>query len=276
MIFHDAHARRTPLELALPDLPAARARMAAIAAEAEARGVDTGDLGAFALLGSAAALLREVVGTEGPAEAPVPYAALLFHAYHVLRAGAPVHLVTVPAARALASAGDWGSAAPASALPPAEAGYAQLPRNLFWIQTGQGKAAEAVDGFFWLARDGRLLLLLATGVMEGRPGVGVVPIPEAPLEELGTWIGAAMREEGEDFATTLPGGELDGLHSLVTAGEVLKLAARLFALLGAHPGAVEPGGPVPEGAMHAPSALPWVRVVLPAPAGGAAEGARRA
>jgi hypothetical protein len=85
---------------------------------------------------------------------------------------------------------------------------------------------------------------------------------------------------GEDFGTTLPGGELDGLYSLTASGEVLKLAARLFAYERAVPGAVEKHLPPSDG--HAvtedggadegngkgegrgpePSRLPYRKVVL--------------
>ena len=68
-----------------------------------------------------------------------------------------------------------------------------------------------------------------------------------------------IRSPGPDFATTLPGGELEELYSFVAAGEVLKLVARLFARVRADPGtpvdgpSLTPGGP-------APSTLPYRRI----------------
>ncbi len=163
-----------------------------------------------------------------------------------MRAGRPVHLVDVHVARFLV-----GGPPTAEAVgdPPTPAGYAQLPRHLFWVGGGGGDdAAEPVDGFFWtVSGDGTLHLLLATGIREGRPGLGVVPLPEAPWAEADTWMAASVREAGDDFATTLPGGELEGLYSLTAAGEVLKLAARLFAYERAVPEAVEKHLPPSDG-----------------------------
>jgi hypothetical protein len=134
-----------------------------------------------------------------------------------------------------------------------------------------------VDGFFWTAAtDGTLHLLLAVGIREGRPGLAVVPVAEAPLSEAASWLAARVRAEGEDFRTTLPGGELEGLYSLTAAGEALKLAARLFAYEHAVPAAVEKHMPPSDGhdgaERHAegegadggpePSRLPYRKVVL--------------
>jgi len=56
-----------------------------------------------------------------------------------------------------------------------------------------------------------------------------------------------MRQAGPDFETTLPGGELEGLYSLETAGEALKLVARLFQYLSEVPAALTAREPASGG-----------------------------
>jgi hypothetical protein len=232
------------------------------------------------MLGAVGAYVRRLQGPDAPAESINDYIALLYHLYHFVRHGRPLHLVDVHLARYLVDGPPGGQEV---GEPPAPAGYAQLPRHLFWVGGDTEDAAEPVDGFFWtVAADGTLHLLLATGMREGRPGLAVVALPEAPWAEAGAWMHARVRTEGADFRTTLPGGELDGLYSLTAAGEVLKLAARLFAYERAVPASVEKhlppsdghgrggeGGPTggrPQGegggGGPAPSRLPYRRVVL--------------
>ena len=223
MSFHDAYLRLTPFELAFPDLGPA----------GEARHEPT-------------APLRD-------------YGALAFHAIPFQRAGSPALLVDTPLCRALA--GEWKGGGAAG--PPGPAGYVQLPRNLFWAQPGGAAPPEPVDGFFWTVSVADVLhVLLVTGMWDGRPGLSVVPVAEAPLADAGTWLDAIVREDGPDFATTLPGGELQGLYSFTAAGEILKLAARLFAHLAGTPGAALPGERGPDGASPAPSSLSYRRVTL--------------
>lgn len=258
MALHDDYLRRTPFELAFPDAGAARALVADIAREAEERGSDPGDPGAFVMLGTVGEFLRRLRGPDASAEAIHDYAALVFHAFHFLEAGSPVTLLGTHAARYL-TGGGVGAAAP---VLPSAAGYVQLPRNLFWVHPAPEAAAEAVDGLFWTASGGVLHVLLAVGLHEGRPGLGVVPLPEAPLADMEAWLTAPSRPEGEDFATTLPGGEMEGLHSLTTAGEALKLLARIFAYVARFPEALVEGPVPPEGAAPAPSSLPYRKAVL--------------
>jgi len=278
MSLHDAYARRTPFELAFPDRAAADDFVAAVEEEAEALGLDASNRAAFSMLTASGDAARRIRGPDAPAEATHDYLALLFHLYHFARHGRPVHLVDVHAARFLVEGPPGDSDAAEVGEPPARAGYAQLPRNLFWVGGGDA-TAEAVDGFFWtLGEDGMLHLLLATGIRDARPGLAVVPLPEVPWAEAGTWLDARVRAEGEDFRTTLPGGELEGLYSFTAAGEVLKLAARLFAYERAVPEAVEKHLPPSNGHGDGdgraegtergeeegpvPSHLPYRRVVL--------------
>lgn len=261
MHFHDEYARITPFELAFPDREQADGLVTDVRAEAETRGADVQDWGAFNMLASVAGFLQNLREPDAPPEAFMDYGALAYHAYHFLAAEAPVFVVQTHVARYLVDGGAEADRVEA----PAPAGYAQLPRNLFWIDSGaEGEAAEAVDGFFWfLGDDGLLRVLLAVGMREGRPGLGVVRMPEVPFAEAPTWLRADIRSEGRDFATTLPGGELEGLYSLTTSGEVLKLAARLFAYMAGVPEGVGPLSRTDAAeARPAPSSLPFRSVAL--------------
>jgi hypothetical protein len=117
-----------------------------------------------------------------------------------------------------------------------------------------------VDGIFWFASaQGVLHVLPITGVRPDGPGFNAVPLPDAPLQDAPQWMDAAMRGSADDYRSVLPGHDLDGLYSVETAGEVLKLLARFFALCesttGLHPAGAED---VPTGPR--PSALAYTRV----------------
>ncbi|HSJ23055.1 MAG TPA: hypothetical protein VK929_00120, partial [Longimicrobiales bacterium] len=122
--------------------------------------------------------------------------------------------------------------------PPEPAGYVQLPRNLLWARVAEDAPAEPVDGFFFSAPTdseggppGRLDLLLALGVRPGRPGISTVDVSIEGDDMLQHWADVDARPGGTDFGNVLPGGELQGYHSLTTRAEVLKLAARCFRLM---------------------------------------------
>ena len=262
MAFHDEYARVTPFELTFPDRDVAVGLVTDIRAEAETRGADLQDWGAFNMLASVAGFLKDLREPDAPPESFMDYGALAYHAYHFLAAEAPVLVVGTHAARYLVD----GRPDAGTVDVPSPAGYAQLPRHLFWIHSGgEGGPAEAVDGFFWfLGDDGLLRVLLVVGMREGRPGLGVVRVPDVPFAEASTWLHAGIREEGRDFATTLPGGDMEGLYSLTASGEVLKLAARLFAYMGQVPDAVGDvctAAAAAEG-QPAPSSLPFRRITL--------------
>lgn len=263
MALHDAYLRRTPFELTFPDADAAAEFTSAVASAAEGAGVDPVDRRAFVTLEAVGSFLRRIqpggAGRLGP-QATYDYALLLYHAFHFARSGARPLLVSEETARALVEGEAPGDGTPGGDPPdhasrngvlevPAPAGYAQLPRNLFWIRPSPEEPAEAVDGFFWcLGEAGMLYVLLAAGLRDDRPGLAVVPVPEAPWAEAADWLDTPIRARGPDFATTLPGGELEELYSFVAAGEVLKLVARLFAHVRANPGTPVDGPPRPPGA----------------------------
>lgn len=260
MPFHDAWARLTPLELAFPDLEEARAWTDEVFREAAALNEDPLDPGSFMTLGAVGARLQRLGGPDVPGAALLEYVTLAFHLCHFERAGRPLYLVDTELARRLTREGSPEG----SPQPPAPAGYAQLPRNLFWMHDEPPGHAEAVDGMFWTVSPGGLLhVLLATGIRDGRAGLGVAPLAAAPLIEAGEWLSARSRDPGPDYASTLPGGDLEELYSFTNAGEVLKLLARLFAYVRAHPDAVAPGQAPPPDALPAPSALAYRRITLP-------------
>ena len=262
MIQRDAWARVTPYELGIPGRDFADRVFAAIDEEMESRGVDGTDPGAFFQLGEVGRALREIQGEERGGDAIERFAAFLFHAWHFHRAGEVLLLLGTDAARAAVSVA--GAALPPGAgtevhrdgtadavsvansdaetdpvtvvqwdgTLPADAGYLQLPRHLFWSHPDAEGPAEPIDGFFWVRTAGETLaLLVALGVRGDRPGISVVELPPLPLAEATHWVAGGAREDGADFATTLPGGELDDLYSVVTLGEVLTLAGRVFGTL---------------------------------------------
>ena len=230
MAIHDAYARFTPYELLLPDAEFPDRHFPGIGAEAEERGVDTGNPAAFVMLGAVQGALA-VLGEEdaGPAAAH-DHVAILFFAYHMWRKGGGVVLAQQETLRGLLG----GRARPAEVgggvLWPQDlagrAGYVQLPQHLFWIEEAHDAPPESVDGFFWVGDDtGALHLALIAGMRSDRPGCVVVPVPPQPLDTLPGWATGPAREDGGDFETSLPGAELDGLLGIRTPAEVFKLAA---------------------------------------------------
>jgi hypothetical protein len=193
------------------------------------------------MLPAAGTLLGELLPAEADAEGHqqlvAQMSALMFHAFRFWQHGRVVYELTETAARALvtpdAIAGDWRFRT------PAPAGYVQLPRNLFWARVTEDAAPEPVDGFFWSAptpAEGgtveRLDLLLTLGVRRGRPGLSLVDAAIESGESLEKWADVEARPGGVDFGNILPGGELQGYHSLTTLSEALKLAMRCFWRIG--------------------------------------------
>ena len=84
-----------------------------------------------------------------------------------------------------------------------------------------------------------------------------------------------VRPQGDDFSTTLPGADLEGLYAIEAGGEAVKLAMRIFWYLDVFPGRVRDGelgagagvaesdsasGQGREGDGPVPTALPYRRV----------------
>ena len=255
MSLHDEYARTTPFEVAFPDRGRFDALVVSVADEAAARGTDPTVPDAFVAFASVGAFLSEIHGEETPRVALLELGALTFHAVHFVRAGCPLFLLETAASRHLVAAAPLGSP-----VPPAVAGYVQLPQHLFWTSGVEGGAPESVDGMFWTAsREGRLHVLPIVGLRPDRPGFGALSLPDAPLAHAERWVHATIRERGGDYASVLPGADLDGLYAIESAGEVLKLLARFFAHVARTPAAIE----MPDTASTngpRPSALPFTHV----------------
>jgi len=267
MPLHDRYARVTPFELAFRTRERAESFVAEVEREAEARGVDPGDLNGFLTLAGVDAFVRELAGPEADPGALHRFGPLAFHGLRLAREERPVYLMSTHVARYLVEGVPDGVPEP-----PGAAGYVQLPQHLFWTRAA-GDAPESVDGVFWsVTRGDRFHALAVTGVRPDRPGVGVIPLPTAPLSDAGGWLDADARDGGQAFAVDLPGAELDNLYGLETVGEIFLLLARFFAYTQASPSAVEEGrAPDTDGDGQSadaaadgpvPSSLSYARVVL--------------
>lgn len=250
-------ARLTPYELAVPGRRFVEERFPEVKEEAEAQG-DATDPIRFINLGAVGRILQEVRGEEDDPELIQQHGYLVYHAYNFWRAGEPLYLLEAGAARLLVESDPEDVAGPPS--PPSQAGYLQLPRHLFWSwpdPDDEEAPAEPLDGVFWtVAGDGMLWTLAALGVRADRPGISIFPLPPVPVTEADDWLTTTVREAGQDFGSTLPGGELDQLYSVETAGEVLKLLGRAFWYVESFPEVVE--GPVEPSPDDAPSETPGV------------------
>jgi hypothetical protein len=190
-------------------------------------------------------------GGERGREAVQGLGALLFHLFHFRQSGETLIALDREEAKRLVAMDveggwrEWGGEL------PSVAGYLQLPLRLFWssqdalsgshASSGSSEEvseeanspapgrAEAIDGIFWTSSTGGTLsLAVISGIVEGRPGFTIFDLPSVPLADARRWPEIRARDEGVDFATTLPGGDLSGLHSILSLGEVLKLLSRAF------------------------------------------------
>jgi hypothetical protein len=222
-----------------------RRHFAAIESEAEQRSLVTWQPEQFMLLHAAAEPLRATLSTQG--SAVEQFGPLLFQAYHYWRFQKTHITLSEPLFRHVVNdfprIGQW------EFVPPAPAGYLQLPRNLLWARIADDAQPEAVDGVFWTivgTGDARVPpfaradLLVALGLIPGRPGFSVIPLSAELTEPQGHWGDEQARADTRDFANNLPGGELQKLHALETAGEVWKLVSRVFWYSAQHPGAADP------------------------------------
>ena len=247
----DPHARRTPYEIVFAESIDDRL-FPPIAEEAEARGLPVHDPERFLFLSSVGQLLRRIAGEEvapgeaapeEPGEELRQHGRLLYHAFHFWRSGKSLFTADEALCRHLVddvtAVGDWEM----RAIHPA--GYLQLPRNLFWAAPAPGLPPEPADGLFWTMTEARadepatLQVLVALGVRPDRAGFSIVPA-EGTLDDERHWAEARGRPEGNDFESTLPGGELDRLYSIETAAEVLKLVSRFFWHVSAYPETLGP------------------------------------
>jgi hypothetical protein len=260
----------TPYELVFTEADFESRVFPMIRAEAEEQDVDSLRSERFGFLSTAADVIRSVTPEEAPPEALDQYRALLFHAYHFWDAGRRVYVLDTAVARYLVEAApkmrDWSLTIPISSA------YVQLPANLFWSSISPDTPPEPVDGFFiTLGSTGdsleerleRLEILLVLGIHRARAGFSVIPLST----EVGvgvTELWAAEEREGGDFANVLPGGEIAGLYSMLTTGEVLKLVGRILWYIDSYPEAlVDVPVALPASDDEAPSSyLEHLRVTL--------------
>lgn len=257
MSLHDAWARVTPLEMLFSSPDATRDFLAGVAEEAEGRGALPELPHSFVTMATTSDFISSVAG-EGASDAEIQrVSALAYHVVNFHRLDGRFYFLDTAASRYLTGG------APAAVAPlPARAGYAQLPQHLFWLENGDS-APESVDGFFWtVTGDGVLHSLVVTNVRPDGTGAGVVPLPEAPAASSAEWLDVEARGDGNDFATAIPGGDLDRLYGLSSSGEVLKLLARLFAYLHAVPDAASTGSVPADAEAPRPSALPHLVIRL--------------
>lgn len=267
-------ARLTPYEIAFGDAGFEAGVFPRLRAEADERGVEAAARERFAFLSVAGEALRELVPPDAPPEALEQHRALLFHAFNFWRFGRRMYLLDAPVARFLVEAAPmlagWGFALPYPSV------YLQLPANLFWASVAPDATPEPVDGFFVTATVAddplgppyqRLEALMVLGVRRDRAGFSVIPFgTEVGSGIAAVWAEASGREGGSDFENVLPGGEIAGLYSILTTTEALKLLARAFWYVHAHPADVIPQMPpdhVGEQTKEPPPPeIAWYRVVL--------------
>jgi hypothetical protein len=239
-------ARMTPYELVFGDTDFDVRLFPAIDEEAEAYGVDPTHPDRFNFLPRVGEILRSVVSPDAPPEALDQYRALLYHAFNFWCHGKCLYLIEPAVARFVVEAAPslqgWDFDMPRPSV------YLQLPANLFWASISADGAPEPVDGVFvTAARSADALgvpyqqveLLLVLGIRRDRAGFSIIPFStEVGPGIAQEWAAAEGRAGSKDFENLLPGGELAGLYSILTASEALKLSARSLWYIDEHPGAL--------------------------------------
>lgn len=259
--------RRTPYELVFGEPFEART-FPDILKEATERGVEPRDAERFGFLSLAADAVRSVVPAESPPDALDQYRSLLYQAFNFWRYGKRVYLLDPPLARYLVegapSLEEWELEMPYPSI------YLQLPRNLFWGSISPDSTPEPVDGFFATATDAsdafgkpyrRIEVLVVLGIRRDRAGFSVIPFStEAGPGIAHEWASGEGRESGSDFANVLPGGDIQGLYSILTSTEVLKLLARALWYTATFPADVTLETAVEHRAENAPASPPQPRL----------------
>lgn len=263
MPLHDAYARRTPYERFLPDDDFPARRFPSIAAEAARRGVGLDDPGAFAVLEAASEALGELRIEDDDPSTLRRHALMLFHAFHHHGAGTPVYLLSTEVVRMLADSEPWTVEGPGSATLPPSA-YLQFPQHLVWARADGDDTPTSLDGAFRTeTSDGRIHVMAVGGLLEDRPGFTVLPVPGSPAVHEGDWLATAMRPDGGDFASDMPGADLERLYEIRTVGEALKLVARAARVIRRFPAGVSDARTAePAAGVPVPSELPVRRVTL--------------
>jgi hypothetical protein len=279
----DQIARLTPYELVFGEARFEARTFPRILTEAEEQGLDSTELERFGFLSVGAETVREVIPTDAPPEAFEQYRLLLYHAFNFWRFGKRLYCLEPAVARFLVEAapelGGWELRLPHQSV------YVQLPANLFWASVAPDVPPEPVDGFFACCTRRtdafgrpfeRLQVLLVLGIRRNRAGFSLISFDAEVVPGItAQWTETAGREEGRDFRSLLPGGELAGLYSVLTIQEALKLVARALWYVDRHPGHVSGHAASERRASDRPgsaplSHLPFQRVSLHEDDGGGA------
>lgn len=198
-------------------------KLTAVSEEAIERGVSVDERDRFSMLVAVGELLGELVPEGASPDVIREVAELVFHCYHFRRGGKQTFEIDEPVLRELLSTGFI--AGPWEFAPPAPAGYVVLPRNRIWSRITEDTHPEAIDGFFFVNTD----ILFVLGLMEGRAGFSIMGVGAQRLPDEHTSVAELKaRDDGDDFANILPGGELQGHFAITNNMEALKLAARCF------------------------------------------------
>ena len=190
-------------------------RFAEVRAALTKAGTDDLSGDAFILNGTVANLLRDLMPADAPADAITAYGALL-HMLHVCWARDwPVVKIDAEALRrALASP------IPHSPFPIPVVCYVQLPEKLVWAEPAEGEPHEPLDGIFLIAAGTRADALAVLDFRAARDGFttmeGAITLPSPPPPPRANGAPA--------FSTTLPGGDLAELISVVDAHELCAIA----------------------------------------------------
>lgn len=269
-----ATLRITPYEVAFASASYEADVFASIDRDATLHAVDPLRFERFPHIPAVGEAVRAFVPPEAPAGALEQYRALLYHGYNYWSLGRSTYLVHPALARYLVEAQPrmegWELTLPHASL------YLQLPPNLFWGSVSPESTPEPVDGMFVTGASEtdlsggpflRLEVLLVLGLRRDRAGFSVIPFDtQAGPGIAAVWGEAGGREKGSDFENILPGGEISGLYSLLTVGEVLKLLGRILWYIDRSPEDVSPeltpSPPAEERGPVRPSRLPYRLVSL--------------
>ena len=257
-------ARLTPYELVFTEGDFESRIFPRIRTEAREQDVDARRRERFDFLSTAGEVIRELTPEDADPDALEQYRATLYHAYHFWSGGKRLYTLTTGVARYLVEAAPrlegWDFTLPGESV------YLQLPANLFWSSITPQTPPEPVDGFFLTMSEvtdplgspaGLLEVLLVLGIRRSRAGFSVIALNSATGSDISEAWDAESRPGG-DFANTLPGGEIAGLYTLLTAGEVLKLVGRACWYIDHFPEALEDVPPLDE--LGADETIPGTRL----------------
>jgi hypothetical protein len=260
--------RVTPYELAFGEAGMEAHLFAAIEAEVDAGRIEATRLDRFTLIPAAERALAEIVPEEAPPEATEQHRVVLFHAFNFWRFGRRFYLLEPEVARGLV---DAPPSIGTETLPvPHPSFYIQFPANLFWGSIAPDTPPEPVDGFFVTTFDGtdplgdpfrHVHALMILGIRRNRAGFSAIAFETESGPRISTeWLEQQAREDGSDFENVLPGGEMQGIYSILTIGEAQKLLGRALAELDARSDLFELEDPMERRSSERPGSVRYSRL----------------